>query len=291
MKRILPIPTTLILTLAPSFGMVTFTGDPSTTTGAGLVRLGNSLDSSIFAGNVGLGYSYDVYTGRYTVSSTDTASGTGLIGSTVGATGGSFDVGDEVYVIGWKSTQFDTNGGLVGATGDQFIKMDPNGNGGYLPSSAPGGPNTSFSGNSDPGDFQLQNSRNFGNDFRFSSFLFNEGGAGLTYPLQDGGANSAFTTIEVDLPFRAFGLLESGSGGPDRVISQTFLLNLTDLSASSFGGVDVNDFDNIAFQMLISADGDSRAFWAGGDTQVVIPEPATAILGALGSLLLLRRRR
>ncbi len=283
-----------VLATAPSHADVVITGDPTSTTGANLQRIGNSQDAAFKADELNGGFAYDIYVGRYNVQAGDSTSGPDLIGNTgEGATGGAFDVGDDIYVIGWKSTATNTDGSLVLSTGDNFLKIDPNGNAGYQPASAPGGAVTSFS-NSDAGDYQLQSSRNGNedkvkNEFRFSSFRYNDGAGGpYVYQSDPGNSNSVYTQALEDLPFRAFGVNRAGlksNGQPETpaVESQVYLLNITDLNAASFNGTDTNDIgDSLKFY----------AFLAGqnGKTGVVIPEPASLALLGLGSLAFLGRR-
>lgn len=273
----------------PMLAAVTITGDPTSTTGANLVRLGNSQDAQYKADETGAGFAYDIYTGRYTVEAGDTTMGSNLVGNTVeGANGGAFNLGDDIYVIGWKSTVLGSDSKLIQSTGDNFLKLDPNGNAGYQPASAPGGPVTSFS-NSDAGDVQLNSTRNFGNEFRFSNFRFNDGSGSTTHPYQDGESNSAFTPPLEDLPFRAFGVNTAGFKAdgitPETlaVESQVYLFNVTDLNSSSFGGVAFNDIgSDLPFYMFLAS--------SAGKTGVVIPEPTSLALLGLGGLALISRR-
>lgn len=78
------------------------------------------------------------------MSAGDTVSGATVIGNTAqGVTGGSFGVGSEILVIGWKATA-PAAGGSASAVSDGFLKFAANLNGGYQPASAPGGASTSF---------------------------------------------------------------------------------------------------------------------------------------------------
>lgn len=264
------------------------TGDPTTTTGAGLQLVGNSTDPQFQADVSGSGYGYDVYVGRYTVSAGDSTSGANLIGNTAeGVTGGSFNVGDDIFVIGWKSTT-ENAGNLVAATGDNFLKLNPTGNAGYLPASAPGGPVTSFS-NSVPGDAQLHFSRNDANEFRTVGFRFNDGTGTSLYPYQVGGVGSAFSPLLIDLPFRAFGVNGSTDPTPN-VLSQLYLLNVTDLNAASFGGQPFNPIGaGLPFYMTISSQGNSTGVVI--PATAAVPEPASVALLLVGAGVLSMRRR
>ncbi|WP_197169364.1 PEP-CTERM sorting domain-containing protein [Novipirellula galeiformis] len=274
------------ITNTPVSGAV-ITGDPTTTTGAGLQLIGNSMDPQFKADTIGGGFAYDVYTGRYTVSASDVIGGANVIGNTgQGVQGGAFNIGDDIFVIGWKSTADNGSGGLFASTGDNFLKLDPNGNAGYQPASAPGGAVTSFS-NSDAGDAQLQNSRNDGNQFRFRSFRFNDG-SGSSYPLQDEVASAPFTDPLEDLPFRAFGV--NTGGVTPKVESQIYLLNVTALNNSSFNGTPFNPIgQGLPFYMHLAGESGSTGVAIPAAT---VPEPTSLGLMLAGaSLLGLRHRR
>lgn len=250
--------------------------------------MGNSQDAEFRADESGSGYAYDFYSGSYTVSSGDTIS-SGLVGDTsLGAVGDAFDVGDSIFALGWKTTETDTNGDLLPATGDHFLKFDPNGNNGWRPASAPGGAYTSFSGGSDQGDFQLQNSRNNLN-FQFKSFLFNGGASGIAYQYNT-GSDPVITDPRADLPIRAFGVegIGSGTGSGLNIFSQIYLINVTDLNVTSFDGVSVGNIgEDLQYHMYIGGGGNKTGV-------VVVPEPSSYVMLTmlcLGGLAFMRRRR
>ncbi len=279
----------LIFASNSAWASVVITGDPTTTSGLNLTRIGNSQDPSIKADNSSSGFNYDLYIGRYTVTAGDTVMGTKIVGNTgQGATGGAFSAGSEVLMIGWKATT-PTVGGSDRAISDGFLKFDANLNGGYRPASDPGGLSTSFS-NSDPGDFQLQTSRN-GSEFRVSSFRFYESATNpSTYPLQSGvAAGGTFTVPLADLAFRSFGVNAAASGRPLELSSQLFLLNITTLNSQSFGGTDVNDFGSTLNFYMQQGNGQGKTGIV--VTNLAIPEPSAAILVGLSLLALLRRKR
>lgn len=273
----------LYITTFPStlLGAVTLTGDPTTTTGVILNLLGNSQDFTLKADSTGAGYAYNIYSGGYTVSAEDSVLGTNIVGNTAqGATGGSFSIGDQIMVIGWKATTPNVGGSSAGYS-DGFLKFDQNLNGTYQPASAPGGAQTSFS-NSDPGDFQLQTTRNNSNSFKVSSFRFYQDAThNNTYPLQVGGvANGAFIDPIGDLAFRTFGINVAAPASAFELSSQLILLNITQLNSQSFGGTPVNDFGPIVNFYIFQGNNS-------GKTGAVIkaagvPEPTTAILLILG---------
>lgn len=280
----------ILLSLTTSFSAVTLTGDPTTTTGVTLNLIGNSQDLAIKADSTGKGYAYDIYTGGYTITAGDTVAGSNIIGNTAqGATGGSFAIGDQIMVIGWKATTPNV-GGSTAAYSDGFLKFDQNLNGTYAPASAPGGAQTSFS-NSDPGDFQLQTTRNSNNAFKVSSFRFYETGNSNTYPLQVGGvAAGAFTDPLGDLAFRTFSVNVAAPAATYEISSQLILLNITQLNSQSFGGTPVNTFGSLVNFYIYEGNN-------AGKTGAVIkyagvPEPSTAglIILGLGSILFHRKR-
>lgn len=288
----------LVSAAAPHASAVaTLTGDPTTTLNAGLTLVGNSFDADLQSVNQGAGFSYDVYVGRYNVSATDTVlvtPGTDVVGNTgEGATGGAFNVGDDIYVIGWKATQ--PAGGTALAGNNGFLKINPNGNAGYRLATDPGGAAGSFTSLSEAGDTQLSTSTNFGNEFRFVDYRFNNGTSPTTYPLQSGTSSGSFDRPLADLPFRTFGIDESGTDGSssERLSSQLFLLNVSDLNAgphpSTFGVQPADIGSNLKFFLELGnpAEGGLPA----GSTAVIVPEPASAAALAIGGMVLLRRRR
>lgn len=273
------------------FGAVVLTGNPTTTTGVTLTRLGNSQDGGLKADSSGVGFAYDIYVGSYTVSAGDTVSGSNIVGNTAqGATGGGFTIGSQIMLIGWVATTPNV-GGSTAAGADGFLKFDQSLTGNYHPANAPGGAVTSFSTASVPGDFQLQTSRNSSSEFRVTSFRFNQDALNNnTYPMQTGGvASGSFISPQADLPFRTFGINVSAPASTPALTSQLIALNLSALNGMSFGGTDVTDFGPIVNFYMYKGN-------VAGKTGVVInsapvPEPTTIGMFVLGSILLLRRRQ
>lgn len=281
---------------------VIITGDPTTTTGASLQLAGSSESVALKADTVGVSFVYDLYVGRYTVSAADVVAGVNIVGNTgEGATGGNFNVGDDILVIGWKAgTQ--NPGGIANNESNTFLKVDPNLNGGYATAAEPGGPVTSFS-QSDAGDYQISTSRNDFNSFRVDDFRYNDGVSATTYPLQGGAQGDPFTDLLENLPFRTFGVNVSPTLSTQYPLlgSQLMLLNVTDLNNLSFNSQDANAIgDSLQFYLQLgNLAGKSGVVFDGeilADAAPVnaVPEPATMALGLMGATAMLiasRRRR
>lgn len=280
---------------------VIVTGDPTTTTGANMVLVGSSESAAIKADTTGVGFVYDLYVGRYTVGAGDTVAGSNLVGNIAqGVTGGAFNLGDDILIIGWKAG-VQNPGGEASNESNTFLKVDPNANGGYATAAAPGGPATSFS-LSDAGDYQLSTTRNNFNQFRVDNFRYNDGTSATTYPLQGGVAGAAFTDNLEDLAFRTFGVNVSPTLSTQYPLlgSQLMLLNVTDLNNLSFNGQDTNTLtDSLQFYLQLgNQSGKSGVLFNGqvlaaAPTTAAVPEPATMALGLLsaGAMLLASRRR
>jgi MYXO-CTERM domain-containing protein len=249
-------------------GSFTFEGDSLTITGGGLATVANN-EALMFKGSG---------TGAIITVSTLTIDGGQLRHGQ--ASGDSFTLAGNL-IVGANGANFATQGGMTIASnisGSNTIRVLDNGNGDVARTIFLGSAANTFTG-----DIEL-----FGSSSGFARISLTDG-ANLNFTIGSNGANnSVFGTGNANFDGDFFFDLS----GADATLGNMW--TITNASVQSFGSTfTVDSFVDAGGDQWTQAIDASTSFLfdEATGTLSVIPEPSAALLGALGMIALIRRRR